>query len=77
MARLNETEKDAALSSPNPKPSIKSAFNKKAKKPLATGKIPSLDARRTKLKGQRFVITSAQNNTPVHENFLKSLESYC
>lgn len=25
----------------------------------------------------RFVVTSAQNATPVHENFLKSLEQYC
>jgi len=29
------------------------------------------------LKGKRFVITAAQNNTAVNENFLKSLETYC
>jgi hypothetical protein len=30
-----------------------------------------------KLKSKRYVITAAQNATPVHEPFLRALESYC
>lgn len=47
------------------------------KKPLATGSVENKLEERKVLKGKRFVFTSAQNNTFVHEKFLKSLETYC
>ncbi len=47
------------------------------KKPhLAGTKHNQLEHRKT-LTGSKFVITSAQNNTYVHSDFLKSLEHYC
>jgi len=46
-------------------------------KPIASGDKVSPDKKRKKLKGKRFVFTSAQNNTFVHTKFLQSLEVYC
>lgn len=46
-------------------------------KPIAGGTTLSPQERRIKLKGNRFVFTSAQNNTFVHANFLKALLNYC
>lgn len=46
-------------------------------RPIAGGVVDSPDARRKSLAGQRFVFTSAQNNTLVHENFLGSLLQFC
>lgn len=43
---------------------------------LAGTKHNQLEHRKT-LEGTKFVITSAQNNTYVHGDFLKSLENYC
>lgn len=59
------------------KRSIKSEFNEEAQKPTSAGHILPANGRRTKLKGKRFVITAAQNNTDVHPGFLKALEAYC
>jgi hypothetical protein len=42
-------------------------------RPIAAGVIEAPDKRRRSLQGKRFVFTSAQNNTYVHEEFLKSL----
>lgn len=56
----------------------KEKFQKAAKKkPVAAGKIVAPDALRKKIIGKRFVFTSAQNNTYVHEGFLTALESFC
>ena len=44
-------------------------------KPLTGGKISVIKP--DTLKGNKFVFTSAQNNTDVHTNFLKSLKAYC
>ena len=57
--------------------SLKGTFNKEAEKPVSAGEILPPDQRRVRLKGKRFVITSAQNNTDVHPGFLKALETYC
>lgn len=56
---------------------ISSKFNEKAEKPFSAGRILPPDARRVRLAGKRFVITSAQNNTDVHPGFLKALETFC
>jgi hypothetical protein len=56
---------------------IKSEFNKKAEKPLYGGHISPPSNAREHLKGKRYVITSAQNNTEVNAGFLKALETYC
>ena len=44
---------------------------------LAGGSIEVKQAQRKKLSGNRFVITSAQNNTVVHEDFFQALLQYC
>lgn len=46
-------------------------------KPIASGEIANPEENRHKFNGKRYVFTSAQNNTYVHEKFLKSLENYC
>lgn len=46
-------------------------------RPVAGGTIDPPDKRRLTLAGERFVFTSAQNNTFVHEAFFKNLLSYC
>ena len=51
--------------------------NPKADLPVAAGHIPAPDALRGVLAGRRFVFTSAQNNTYVHEDFLASLLQFC
>lgn len=70
--------KKATSSGPeeNFKPSVRAAFNKSAAKPVSAGTILAPNARRVQLKGKRFVITCAQNNTEVHPGFLKALEAY-
>ncbi|AUR84839.1 hypothetical protein NVP1063O_172 [Vibrio phage 1.063.O._10N.261.45.C7] len=45
--------------------------------PIAGGTVETPDVKRKVLSGKKFVITSAQNNTYVHTDFLKSLEVYC
>lgn len=45
--------------------------------PVQQGCIEAPDKRRVKLFGRRFVFTAAQNNTPVHERFLRALEVFC
>ncbi|MEZ0261741.1 MAG: hypothetical protein ACAH80_12075 [Alphaproteobacteria bacterium] len=59
------------------KPSITAQFNKKAEKPISGGHLLPANGQAVKLKGKRFVITAAQNNTEVHEGFLKALEAFC
>jgi hypothetical protein len=53
------------------------AKDKEDLRPLAGGSITAPDKLRTKLAGTRFVFTSAQNNTHVHEGFFKSLMNFC
>lgn len=50
---------------------------RESKKPTASGSISEPYKKRRRLSGSKFVFTSAQNNTYVHDNFLKSLEGYC
>lgn len=57
------------------KPNLSAQFNEKAEKPEFGGHILAPNRRRTQLKGKRFIITAAQNNTEVHEGFLKALEA--
>lgn len=72
--------KKGSAANDNKKP--KAQFRKKAekvkkpKKPVAAGRIASLERQRIKLNRKRYILTSAQNNTYVHDAFLKSLESY-
>lgn len=46
-------------------------------KPLIGGRLKSMDAYRPRLEGQRFVFTTAQNNTEVHPEFWKTLQTFC
>ena len=46
-------------------------------KPIAAGTTVRPHKKRKTLKGKRYVLTSAQNNTYVHDKFLSSLETYC
>lgn len=46
-------------------------------RPVAGGTIDPPDTRRGDLKGTRFVFTSAQNNTFVHEQFWENLLKFC
>ena len=45
--------------------------------PIASGTVHNPTSSRKVAEGKKFVITSAQNNTHVHEEFLQSLERYC
>lgn len=47
------------------------------KKPHLSGSVKNPLEQRKKVSGKRFVITSAQNNTYVHDKFFKSLLTYC
>lgn len=51
--------------------------DKEDTRPIAAGVLSAPDTRRKRLTGKRFVFTSAQNNTLVHENFLASLLGFC
>ena len=55
----------------------KTKQTKKKDLPIATGIVSAPDTRRKRLVGSRFVFTSAQNNTLVHENFLAALLNFC
>lgn len=46
-------------------------------KPLAGGVIIAPDETRAVLNGKRFVFTSAQNNTYLHEGFWNALQTFC
>ena len=46
-------------------------------KPVAGGEVGSPDEKRKRLSGSRFVLTSAQNNTYLHEDFWLGLLRYC
>lgn len=46
-------------------------------KPIAAGIADAPDTRRKRLHGTRFVFTSAQNNTHIHEGFFNALVHYC
>lgn len=46
-------------------------------KPLAAGTTSQPTSKRGFFTGKRYVFTSAQNNTFVHEGFLASLHTYC
>lgn len=46
-------------------------------RPVAGGTVDPPDRRRGKLRGKKFVFTSAQNNTFVHENFWENLLAFC
>lgn len=48
-----------------------------ASDPIAGGSVSSPKSSRKVMTGNKFVITSAQNNTHIHEEFFKSLEGYC
>lgn len=48
-----------------------------SEKGIAAGETKDPTHKRKILKGSRYVITSAQNNTFVHDKFLKSLLKYC
>lgn len=57
------------------KSASKPANSNKPPKPVIAGRVAETERGRLKLNGTRFIITSAQNNTPVHEGFFKALES--
>ena len=45
--------------------------------PIAGGSVSNPIAKRKQAVGKRFVITSAQNNTHIHEEFFESIQRYC
>lgn len=68
------------------KPAVKRFFSKKTykgfwesynEKGIAAGETKDPTHKRKVLSGKKYVITSAQNNTFVHDKFLKSLLQYC
>lgn len=69
--KTNADKKDSS----KPKASIKENFNAKARRPTFGGRVASIENQTIKLKRDVYLITSAQNNTKVHEGFLKSLET--
>lgn len=46
-------------------------------RPLSAGIVQSPDKRRLKLPNKRYVFTSAQNNTDIHEGFFAALNHFC
>lgn len=52
-------------------------LKEKVKPPIVGGSIEPFDIQRTALKGKRFVFTSAQNNTALHEQFFNALTKFC
>lgn len=46
-------------------------------KPVAGGEVVAPDEKRKRLSGSRFVLTAAQNNTYLHEDFWAGLLRYC
>lgn len=46
-------------------------------RPVAGGTVHSPDKRRKTMPGTRFVFTSAQNNTFVHDEFWQNLQTFC
>lgn len=51
--------------------------DKEDTRPVAAGIASAPDTRRGELTGKRFVFTTAQNNTYVHENFFWALQNFC
>lgn len=51
--------------------------SKKDDRPKYAGRVTSAMNRVKSLKGKTFVITAAQNNTPIHAGLMKSLKLYC
>lgn len=45
--------------------------------PIAGGSVKNPVSKRRQAVGKKFVITSAQNNTHIHEDFFRSLINYC
>lgn len=58
------------------KSASKPANSNKPSKPTEAGRVHEFDKKHNKLTATRFIITSAQNNTPVHEGFFRALENY-
>lgn len=90
MIRLHEQDsasfKTLAQTFGISRPAVKRFFSKKTykefwethdEKGIAAGETKDPAHKRKVLKGSRYVITSAQNNTFVHDKFLKSLLVYC
>jgi len=46
-------------------------------RPISGGEMTATTTGKQSLEGRRFVFTSAQNNTNIHENFFQSLLTYC
>lgn len=65
--RLKSVDDNYSLSS------NKAVAKPKEAKPVASGVVHSPDKTRQKLTGKRYVFTTAQNNTYVHQRFLQSL----
>jgi len=59
------------------KETYKDFWESQEDKPLVAGEVACPTTKRKILKGKKFVFTSAQNNTYVHDKFLKSLLHYC
>lgn len=55
----------------------KRVARKEDTRPIAGGELTAPDKLRPWLLGKRFVFTTAQNNTYVHENFLLALKRFC
>ncbi len=49
----------------------------KGSKPISSGEIKPFTHKSKRLSGKRYLFTSAQNNTDIHEDFYKSLLNFC
>lgn len=61
----------------NPKGVLQSELPTTDPLPVARGSVYAPHKTRPQLSGNRFVFTSAQNNTYVHKEFLQSLQRFC
>lgn len=56
---------------------VTGSSKKEDTRPIAAGVVTAPDKRRGVLTGRRFVFTTAQNNTYVHQEFYESLQQFC
>lgn len=74
VRRIAALEKDRRAAEPKKKKAVKKTVDES--KPIAAGEMNHTESTRPVLAGKRFIISSLQNNTHVHDKFLKALEFY-
>jgi len=77
---VNNAEHIRMLNKKHAKVKVKARAKKDKKedtRPVAAGDVAAPDTRRQSLAGKRYVFTTAQNNTYVHEDFYYALLNFC